>query len=73
MSRDFGWIARLDPDVQLAAFRRLTSYLSSRELLQVIKRVEAGESVFEAHRETGLIARYYVHLLRILDDVSSDD
>ena len=68
-NNDYQWIAHLDPDVQLEAFRRLTVYLSSRDLVHVMQQVESGKSVFEAHRETGLIARYYVQLLRILDEV----
>jgi hypothetical protein len=71
MSPEYSWIDSLDPTVQLAAFRRLTAYLSSRELMQVVKRVEAGESVYEAHRDAGLIARYYVHLLRIIDQLEN--
>lgn len=66
---DYSWIATLDPKVQLEVFRRLTPYLSSQDLMQVMKRVQAGKSIFEAHRDLGLISRYYVHLLRILESV----
>lgn len=41
--------------------------------MQVMHRIEAGKSVFQAHLETGLIARYYIHLIRILDELDGQD
>lgn len=67
--RDYAWISHLDPTTQLEVFRRLTAYLPSRDLMQVMHRIESGKSVFQAHLETGLIARYYIHLVRILDEL----
>jgi len=48
-------------------WKRFTEFLSTRELRDVMRNVENGETLYSAHDKLGLISKYQIELLRICE------
>lgn len=59
------WLSLQPKQSQLRVFRRMTAFLSTPELADVMEGVRSGESLFRVHDRLGLLDKYRNELLRI--------
>ena len=64
------YLTHQHPKKQEEIWKRLTVFLSNRELEDVMSRVEQGIDLYTAHNELGLVNKYQVEIMKILEIVN---
>lgn len=61
------WLSFQPKQIQTEVWKRLTAFLSTRELEQVMAKVRQGETIWQAHERLGLVDKYQLELSKIVD------
>jgi hypothetical protein len=60
------WIKLQPMSVQTEVWKRLTAFLTTIEISQVMTQVEKGNSLYKAHEKLGLVDKYQLELSKIV-------
>lgn len=60
------WINHQPKTIQAEVWKRLTTFLSTGEINEVVSRIEGGKDLLQAHEELGLVDKYLDELNRIV-------
>jgi hypothetical protein len=60
------WIKLQPMSVQTEVWKRLTAFLTTIEIRQVMVQVEKGNSLYTAHEKLGLVDKYQLELSKIV-------
>jgi uncharacterized protein YicC (UPF0701 family) len=63
------WIHIQPETIQAEVWKRLTAYLSTEEIKQVMSHVAEGEDLLQTHEKLGLVDKYRDELNRIVQIV----
>ena len=64
------WLSLQDEDIQNDFWKRLSHFLSNRELEQVMKGLTMGRDILSCHEDMGIFAKYQLEVLKLIQTLS---
>ncbi|MDC7220753.1 MAG: hypothetical protein PQJ59_12535 [Spirochaetales bacterium] len=64
------WISLQNDMIQMEFWKGLSHFLNDRELSHIMARLEQGKTLYQCHRDEGVLEKYQLEVFKLIQTLS---